>query len=77
VAENFDLESPRAPPGGCCGSGMAEGVADNKFIAIWYYKNCTLAHQCTREVPPRPYFAQQYFLARGNCMGVSGGIILF
>jgi hypothetical protein len=69
-------ESPRASHGGLRGSRMTKGVEGNETVAIWPEKNGPVLQQCTRGVPPRSYFAQQYLLAHGTCMGVSGGIVL-
>jgi hypothetical protein len=41
------------------------------MVAIWPEKNGPVLQQCTRGVPPRSYFAQQYFLAHGTCMGLN------
>ena len=75
-ADFFDLESPRASHGAPRGSRTTKGVEGNEMVAIWPEKNGPVLQQCTRGVPPRSYFAQQYLLAHGTCMGVSGGIIL-
>jgi hypothetical protein len=56
---------------------MTKEVEGNETVAIWSEKNGPVRQQCirvytaVRGVPPRSYFAHQYFLvpgAHGTCM---------